>query len=201
MPSNHPILCRPLLLLPSIFSGIRVFSNESVFLIRWPKYWRFSISPSIEYSGLISFRVDWFDLLAVRGTLKSPLQHHSSKASILWCSAFHIHTRLVEKPQVLIRWTFVGQGLPCDSAGKESACNAGDLGSIPGLGKTPGEGKDQPLQYSGLENSMDCIIHRVTKSQTQQSNFYLSNFHFVGKVMALLFNMLSRLVITFLSSK
>ena len=84
MPSNHLILCHPLLLLPSIFSNIRVFSNESALHIRWPKYWSFSISPSSEYSGLISFRIDWFDLLAVQGTLKSLLQHHSSKASILW---------------------------------------------------------------------------------------------------------------------
>ena len=91
MSSNHLILCHPLLL-PSIFPSIRVFSNESVLCIRWPKYWifSFSISPSNEYSGLISFRTDWLDLLAVQGTLKSLLQHHSSKASILWHSAFFI---------------------------------------------------------------------------------------------------------------
>ena len=90
MPSNHLILCRPLLLLPSIFPSIRVFSNESVLRIRWAKYWRFSfsISPSNEYSGLISLQMDWFDLLVVQGALKSLLQHHSSKASILWHSAF-----------------------------------------------------------------------------------------------------------------
>ena len=90
MPSNHLILCRPLLLLPSIFPSIRVFSNESVLHIRWPKYWSFSfsISPSNEYSGLISFRMDWLDLLTVKGTHKSLIQHHSSKASILQCSAF-----------------------------------------------------------------------------------------------------------------
>ena len=89
-PSNHLILCHPLLLPPSIFPRIRVFSNESVLCIRWPKYWSFSfsISPSNEYSLLISFRMDWFDLLAVQGILKSLLQHHSSKASVLWCSAF-----------------------------------------------------------------------------------------------------------------
>ena len=101
MPSNHLILHRPLLLLPSIFPSIRVFSNESVLHIRWPKYWNFSfsISPSSEYSGLISFRINWLDLLAVQGTLKSLLQHHSSKASILQHSVFlflksnsHIHT-------------------------------------------------------------------------------------------------------------
>ena len=92
MPSNHLILCHPLLLLPSIFPSIRVFSNESVLHIRWPKYWSFSFSiiPSNEYSGLISFRMDWLDLLAVQGTLKCLLQHHSLKASILWHSAFFI---------------------------------------------------------------------------------------------------------------
>ena len=92
MPSNHLILCRPLLLLPSIFPTIRVFSSESVLPIRWPKYWSFSfsISPSNEYSGQISFRMDWFNLFAVQGTPKSFLQHHSLKSSILWCSAFFI---------------------------------------------------------------------------------------------------------------
>jgi len=90
MPSNHLILCCPLLLLPSIFPSIRVFFNESVLPIRWPKYWSFSINPSNEYSGLISFRMDWLDLLEVQGILKSLLQHHSSKASILRCSAFFI---------------------------------------------------------------------------------------------------------------
>ena len=92
MPSNHLILCRPLLLLPSIFPNVGIFSNESVLHIRWPKYWSFSfsISPCSEYSGLISFRMDWFGLLAVQGTLKSLLQHHSSKASILWRLAFFI---------------------------------------------------------------------------------------------------------------
>ena len=84
MPSNHLILCHPLLLLPSIFPNITVFSSESVLCIRWSKYWSFSISPSNEYSGLISFRINWFDLLAVQGTLRNLLQHHSSKASILW---------------------------------------------------------------------------------------------------------------------
>ena len=92
MPSNHLILCHPHLLLASIFPSIRIFANESVLRIRWPKYWSFSFSihPSNEYSGLISFRVDWLDLLAVQGTLKSLLQHHSSKLSILWHSAFFI---------------------------------------------------------------------------------------------------------------
>ena len=92
IPSNHLILCRPLLLLPSIFPSTKVFSNESALHIRWPNYWSlsFSISPSNEYSGLISFRMDWLDLLAVQGNLKSLLQHHNSEASILWCSAFFI---------------------------------------------------------------------------------------------------------------
>ena len=114
MLSNHLILYRLLLLLPSIPPSIRVFSNESAFRIRWPKYWSFSfnISPSNEYSGLISFRMDWLDLLAVQGTLKSLLQHHSSKASILWCSAFFIvqlsHPHMTTgKTIALTRWTFV----------------------------------------------------------------------------------------------
>ena len=116
MPSNHLILCHPLLLLPSIFPRIRVFSNESALHIRWPKYWSlsFSISPSNEYSGLISIRIDWLDLPAVQGTLKSLLQHHSSKASILWCSPFFIaqlsHPYIsTGKITVLTRWTFVGK--------------------------------------------------------------------------------------------
>ena len=114
IPSNHLILCHPLLLLPSIFSSIRVFSNESVLHIRWPKYWSFSfsISPFTEYSGLISFRIDWLDLLAIQGTLQSLLQHHSSKASILQRSAFFIvqlsHPYMTTgKIIALTRWTFV----------------------------------------------------------------------------------------------
>ena len=132
MPSNHLILCHPLHL-PSIFPSIRVFSNESVLCIRWPKFWSFSfsISPSYEYSGLISFRMDWLDLLAVQGMLKSLLQHHSSKASILWCSAFF----MVQLPH------------PCTTSEKTIA---------------------------------------------------LTTQIFISKVMSLLFNMLSRLVIAFL---
>ena len=133
MPSNHLILCRPLLLLPSIFPSIRVFSNESVLHIRWPKDWSFSfsISPSNKYSGLISFRMGWLDLLTVQGTLKSLLQHHSSEASILQCSAFYM----------------VKPSHPYMTTGKTIA---------------------------------------------------LTTQTFVGKVMSLLFNTLSRLVITFL---
>ena len=133
MPSTHLILCRPLLLLPSIFPSIRVFSNESALRIRWPKYWSFSfnISPTNEHPGLISFRMDWLDLLAVQGTLKSLLQHHSSKASVLWHSAFFI----------------------------------------------------VPLSHS-------CTTTGKTIALTRRN--------FLGKVMSLLFNMLSRLLITFL---
>ena len=116
MPSNNLILCRLLLLLPSIFPSIRVFSNESVLHIRRPQYWRFSfsISPSNEYSGYISFKIDWLDLLAVQGTLKSLLQHHSSKASILQCSGFFIvqlsHPYMTTgKTMALARWTFVSK--------------------------------------------------------------------------------------------
>ena len=115
MPSKHLILCQPLLLLPSIFTSIQVFSNESILRIRWPKYWTsFSISPSSEYSGLISFRIEWFDLLAVQGTLKSLLQHHSSNASILWRSAF-VMVQLsypymtTGKTIALTRQTFIGK--------------------------------------------------------------------------------------------
>ena len=133
MPSNHLILCRPILLLPSIFPSIKVFPNESALCIRWPKYWNFSfkISPSNEHSDLISFRMDWLDLLAVQRTLKSLLQHHSSKASILQCSAF-----------------FTVQ-----------------------------------LSHPYMTTGKTIVLTRQT---------------FVGKVMSLLFNMLSRLVITFL---
>ena len=114
MPSDHLILCRPLLLLPSMFHSIRVFSNESALCIRWPKHWSFSlnVSPSNGHPGLISFRMDWLDFLAVQGTLKSLLQHHSSKASILWHSAFFIvqlsHPSMTTgKTIALTRWTFV----------------------------------------------------------------------------------------------
>ena len=116
MPSSHLILCRPLLLQPPIPPSIRVFSNESTLRMRWPKYWSFSFSiiPSKKIPGLISFRMDWLDLLAVQGTLKSFIQHHSSKASILWCSAFYTvqlsHPYMTTgKIIALTRWTFVGR--------------------------------------------------------------------------------------------
>ena len=122
MPSNHLILCCPLLLLPSIFPSIRVFSNESLLCIRWPKYWNFSfsISPSNEYSGLISFRMDWLDLLVVQGTLKSLLQHHSAKASILQCSTFFTvqlsHPYMTTgKTIALTRWTLMANR--CSNSG------------------------------------------------------------------------------------
>ena len=116
IPSNNLILCHLLLLLPSIFPSIRVFSNESLLCIRWPKYWNFSfsISPSNEYSGLISFRIDWFDFLAIQRALKILLKHHSSKASIVWCSAFFMvqisHPYITTgKTIALTRWTFVSK--------------------------------------------------------------------------------------------
>ena len=116
MPSNHLILWRPLLLTPSVFPSIRVFSNKSILHIRWPEYWSFSfsINPSSEYSGLISFKMDWLDLLAVPGTLKSLLQHHSSKSSILWHSAFFTvqlsHPYMTTRKTIaLARWTFVNK--------------------------------------------------------------------------------------------
>ena len=145
MPSNHLILCHPLLLLPSIFPSIRVFSNESVLCIRWPAYWSFSFStsPSSEYSGLISFRIDRLDLPAVQGTFKSLLQYHSSKASILQHLAFFVSP------------TLTSIGFPGGSDGKVSACNVGDLGSVYGLGSFSGEGNGNPFQYSCLENPMD----------------------------------------------
>ena len=118
MPSNHLILCHPLLLLPSIFPSIRIFSNESILHIRWPKHWSFSfsISPSKEYSGLTSFWINWFDLHVVQGTLKSLFQHHSSKTSFIWCSAFFLVQLLhpyitTGKPIVLTRWAFVGKAM------------------------------------------------------------------------------------------
>ena len=124
MPSNHLILCHPLLLLPSVFPSIRVFSNESTLRIRWPKYWSlsFNISPSDEHPGLISFRMDWLDVLAVQGTLKSLLQHHSSKASLLRCSAFFIvqlsHPYMTTgKTIALTKETFVDKGLSSQSYG------------------------------------------------------------------------------------
>ena len=148
MPSNHLFLCHPRLLLPSILPRIRVFSNESALHIRWPKYWSFSfsISPSNEYSGLISFKIDWLDLLAVQGTLKSLLQPHSSKASILRCSAFFMvqlsHPYMTTgKTIALTIWTFVGKAFSVL------------FNTITRI--VMGEGNGNPLQYSCLENPRD----------------------------------------------
>ena len=147
-PSNHLILCCPLLLVPSIFPSISVFSNESALCIRWPKYWSFSLSirPSSEYSGLISFRIDWLDLLSVQGTLESLLQHHSSRASILQRSAFFMvelsHPYMTTgKIIVLTLWTFVS---------KVMSLLFNKLSRL-----VIGEGNGTPLQYSCLENPMD----------------------------------------------
>ena len=162
MPSSHLILCRPLLLLPPVPPSIRVFSNESTLCIRWPKYWSFSfsISPSREHPGLISFRMDWLDLLAVQGTLKSLLQHHSSKASILQRSAFF----MVQEPLCpLQKWPLNKDqsghwGFPGGTSGKESSSRCRSLrrcGLIPGLGRSPGGGNGNPLQYFCLNNPVD----------------------------------------------
>ena len=143
MPSNHIILCRPLLLLPSIFPNIRVFSNESALHIRWPKYWSFSfnINPSSEHPGLISLRMDWLDLLAVQGTLKSLLQHHSSKASVLLHSALFMKSSILNPRAWVIRLIAGYWGFPGGSDGKESACNAGHPGLILGRKDPLGKGK------------------------------------------------------------
>ena len=169
MPTNHLILCHPFLLLPSIFPSLKVFSDESVLHIRWPKYWNFSfnISSCNEYSGLISFRIDWFDLLAVQGILKSLLQHHSSKASILWHSAFFMvqlsHPYMTAgNTIVLTRRTFVG---------KVMSLLFNILSRL-----IIGKGNGTQLQYSCLENPMDggawwAAVHGVAKSRTRLSNF------------------------------
>ena len=153
---NHLILYHPILL-PSTSPSIRVFSSEVALRIRWPKYYSFSISISSDYPWLISFRIDWLGLLAVQGSLKSLLQHHSLKLSVLQCSVFFMAHLLH------------------GSDGKESACNAGNLVLITGLGRSPGEGNGNPPQYSCLDISMDgeawqVVVHGVTKSWTQLSN-------------------------------
>ena len=181
VPSSHLILCRPLLFLPSIFPSIRVFSNESALRIRWPKYWSFSfsISPSNEYSGLISFKMDWFDLLAVQETFKSLLQHHSSKASILWLSAFFIvqfsHPYMTTGKTIdLTIWTFVS---------KVTSLLFNMLSSFVILGGEHGD----PLQYSCLENP--CGQRTLAgyspwgcreSDTTEQLSTVLSSFFFWG---------------------
>ena len=171
IPSNHPILCHPFLLLPSTISSIRVFSSELTLPIGWPKYWSFSfsISPSNEYLGLISFRIDWFDPCYPRDT-QSLFQHHSLKVSILHCSAFFTVQlsylyMTTGKTIALTIQTFVDKVMTLlfnklsrfaisfpGGSGKESACNVEDLGLIPGLERSPGAGHDNPLQYFCLEN-------------------------------------------------
>ena len=153
MLSNNPILCRPLLLLPSILPSIRVFSSESALCIRWPKYWSFTLSnnPSSEYSGLISFRIHWFDLFAVQGTAKlhgyrrsEELSHGCSKSTTLSSVTF--------SGCLILHGDF-----PVGSVGKESTYNSGDTeaSSIPGSGRSPGEENGNPLQYSCLGNPLD----------------------------------------------
>ena len=167
MPSNHFILCRPLLLPPSNFPSIRVFPNESVLCIRWPKYWsfHFNISPSNEYSGLISFRMDWLDLLVLQGTLKSLLQHHSSKASILRCSMATHSSTLAWK--IHGRRSLVGYS----PWGREESDMTERLHFHFSL-SCIGEGNGNPLQCSCLENPRDggawwAAISGVALSQTQ----------------------------------
>ena len=151
MPSNHLILCHSVLLLPSIFPSIRVFSNELALHFGWPKYWSFSFSISLsgEYLGLISFGIDWIDLLAVQEALKRLVQYNS-KASIIQRSAFFMgqFSQLYMPSGKTIDF-------PGGSDSKASAYSAGDLGSIPGSGRPPGEGNGNPLQYSCLENPKD----------------------------------------------
>ena len=154
MPSNDLILCHPLLLLPSILPSIRIFSNESVLQIRWPKYWSFgfSISPSVALITLLYIH-QWPFLIA-QLVKNPPAMQETPIRFLVWEDP--LEKGWLPNP-VFLRF-------PCGSAGKESTCNVGDLGLITGLGRTPGEGKGYPLQYSSLENSMDCIVHGVTKS-------------------------------------
>ena len=164
MPPSHLILCRPLLLLPPIPPSIRVFSNESTLHMRWPKYWsfRFSSIPSKEHPGLISFRMDWLDLLAVQGTLKSVLQHHSSKASILGLSAFFTvqlsHPYMTTgKTIALIRRTFVGKvmSLLLNMLSRFASCNKMEILKIRGWGLVPGERNPPslPTSHRGIMES------------------------------------------------
>ena len=174
MPSNHLILCLPLLLLPSLFPGIRVFSNESALRIEWPKYWSFSISPSNEHSGLVSFTLDWFDLLAVQGTLKSLLPVPNPKASVLQCSAFFVVQLLhpymaTRKTIAFIIWAFVG--------------------------------KVMSLLFKMLSRFVIAFLARskcLSNFMTTGETIALTIWTLVDKVMSLLFNMLSRFVIAFL---
>ena len=208
MPSNHLILCHPLLLPPLIFPSIGVFPNESVLCIRWPKYWSFSfsISPSNEYSGLISSRMDWLDLLAVQGTLKSPLQHHSSKASILQHSAFFLVTSLVAKTvkHLPTMWETQLQSLgEEDLLEKEMATHSSILpgkshGQRSLIGYSPRGCKELDITERLHSLTAFFIVQLSHPYMTTGKTIALTRWTFVGKVMSLLFNMLSRLVITFL---
>ena len=182
-PSNHFILCCPLLLLPSVFPASGSFPMSHLFCIRWPMYWKlsFSIGPSKEYSGLISFRINWFDLPAVQGTLKSLLQHHNLKTSILQCSALFMiqlsHSRMTTgKTIALTIWTFVSKVMSL-------LFNALSRFII-------GEGNGTPLQHSCLENPMDggawwAAVHGVAKSWTRLSDFtFTFHYHALEKEMA-----------------
>ena len=161
MPLNHLVHCHPFSSYLQSFPASGFFSNESAIHIIWPKYWSFdfSISPSNKYSGLIYFRIDWFDLLTVQGSLKSLLQHQSSKPSILWHSAFFM---------VTCSHPFMTKGFPGSSIGKESACSAGEPGSITRSGRSPVGGYGNPLQYSCLENPMHREPWRATVHELQE---------------------------------
>ena len=195
MPSNHLTLCHPRLLLPSIFPSIRVFSNELVPHIRWPKYWSFSfsISPSNEYSGLISSRMDWLDLPAVQGTLKSLLQHHSSKASILWCSAFFIvqlsHPYMTTgKTIALTRWTFVGKvmSLLFKILFKEPACQCRRCQFHPLSKMIPRkwQGNGNPLQCSWkARRSNQSIPEEISPEYSLETLMLILKFQYFGHLM------------------
>ena len=200
------MLSYPFLLLPSIFPSIRVFPNESAVHIRWPKYWSFSfsISPSNKHSGFISFRIDWFDLLAVQGNLKSLLQHDSLKASILHCSAFFMvqpsHPYMTTgKTLALTVWTFVSKVISLlfntlsrlitaflprsKHLLKNLPFNAGDTSLIPELGRSHGEGNGNPLQYSCLGNPMDreawwAIVHGVARELDYKEGWAVKDWCF-----------------------
>ena len=234
MSSNHLILCRPLLLLPSIFPSIRVFSNESALQIRWPKYWSFSfnISPSNEHPGLITFRMDQLDLLAVQGTLKSLLQHHSSKALILQRSAFFIvqlsHPYMTTgKTIALTRWTFVGKVIAHNiqhsvsswytaSWFDTSICfkmiirlslwppDAKSWLTWPGLGRSPGGGHGNPLQYSCLENlhELRSLVGYNTKGHKElHMTEWLSTQHYIRHRMHSQFYWISAAVVVLIFPK
>ena len=177
MPFSHLILCHPLLLLPSTLPSFRVFSNESALRIRWPNYWSFSVSinPSNEYSGLISFRIDWFDLLTVQGTLESLLQHHSSKASILQLNPSLLHCR-----QTL--YCLSHQGSPPGKPTRESAMRV----------------QKHSSKASILQCSVFFLVQISHPYMTPGKTIALTRWTFVGKVMSLLFHMLSRFVRAFL---